>query len=101
MPLELFRFSFLLTYCIRNVKIVLSSSAFDSVSDYLLQRGIVPSKVEGPIQDSINQTNTTMLNYGEFVLLSGGIGVIVALMGIYFDNVVVLFRKLKIGKRKK
>lgn len=90
-----------ISYAQVHVKVVLSSSAFDSVSDYLLQRGIVPSKVEGPIQDSINQTNTTMLNYGEFVLLSGGIGVIVALMGIYFDNVVVLFRKLKIGKRKK
>lgn len=83
-----------MSYAQLHIKVVLASSSVDSVKEYLLERSIVPSKMEGPIQDSINQTNDTMLSNNEFVVASGGIGVIVALMGIYFDNVVVIFRKL-------
>lgn len=94
-----------LSYAQVHVEIGMASSAIDPVSDYLLERGIVPSKMEGPVQQSINQTNNTMLSNGEFVLISGGIGVVVALMGIYFDKVVVIFRKLKrsnkSGRRKR
>lgn len=90
-----------LSYAQLHIKIVLSTSSIDSVKDYLLERSIVPTKMEGPVQDSINQTNTSMLSNTEFVLVSGGVGVVVALMGVYFDNVVVVFRKIKNRRRRR
>lgn len=88
-----------LSYAQVHVKIVLSPSAIDSVSEYLLKKGIVPTKMEGPVQDTIEKTNSTLLSNNEFVLISGVIGVAVALMGIYFDKVVVVFRKMKKSNR--
>ncbi|WP_303337071.1 hypothetical protein [Methanobrevibacter sp.] len=88
-----------ISYAQVHIKVVLAPSAIDQSREYLLEEGIVPTKMEGPVQDSINKTNSTMLNNGEFVLISGGIGVIVALLGIYVDKVVVVFRKFKKSKK--
>ncbi len=91
-----------LSYAQVHVKLVLSSSSLDEVKQYLLDRGIVPTKIEGPVQQSINHTNASLLNNNEFIFASGCFGVIVAIFGIYFDNIVVIFRKIKkLGKIRK
>ena len=84
-----------IAYAQIHAKLVVSSASLDKFEDALLERGIVASDIEGPIQNTINQTNQSMLSYNEFVAVSGVIGVVVAIIGIYFDNVVVAYRKFK------
>lgn len=84
-----------IAYAQIHAKLVVSSSSLDEFENALLDRGIVATQIDGPIQDTINQTNQSMLSYNEFVAVSGVVGVIVAVMGIYFDSVVVTYRKLK------
>ena len=82
-----------LHYAQVHAKLVISSSSIDLFKDHLLDRGIVPSKMEGPVQDTINSTNESMLSSSYFVLVTGIVGVVVALMGIYFDSVGVYYRR--------
>ena len=53
-----------------------------------------PSFINGGI-DTLNNTNSSMLNNIEFTLICGGIGVVVAVLGIYVDSVVPAFRRIK------
>lgn len=92
-----------LAYAQIHAKLVIESSAFDQFQQNLLDRGIVANGMEGPIQSSIDSHNsTTTMSSTKFVLITGALGVIVALIGIYFDSVVVYYRRLrKFSKEKK
>lgn len=83
--------------------LVIESSSLDQFKQVLLNKGVVASKIEGPIQDKINNTNETMLNNFQFTMVCGGIGVIVAILGIYFDTIAVSYRRIKkfFGDRRK
>ena len=61
----------------------------------LQKRGIVATHIEGPTQNVVNQTNQSMISDNEFILVSGVVGVMVSVVGIYFDAVVVSYRKFK------
>jgi len=67
----------------------------DDFEKILLDKGIVASSVEGPVQDTINNTNSSMLSNWQFTLVCGGVGVIVALMGVYVDSVVPAYRRFR------
>lgn len=84
-----------LSYAQINAVLVIDSTSLDTFEANLLERGIVASHIEGSVQDSIENTNASMLSNTEITLLSGGIGVVVALMGIYIDSVVPAFRRFK------
>lgn len=84
-----------LSYAQVHSKLVIESSSLDEFKDNLLERSVVPSKIEGPVQDSVNATNSTMISSTEFVLVTGVVGVVVAVIGIYFDSVVVFYRRFK------
>lgn len=84
-----------ISYALVHIKVVVKSSQVDNVKETLLKKDIVPLKIEGPVQHSLDNTHKSMLNYNEFVLASGIFGLIICLMGIYFDNVIVGYRKLK------
>ena len=84
-----------LSYAQIHSVLVIDSSCLDKFEQVLLNHGIVASKMEGPIQDSINSTNASMIPSTHFVLITGFVGVIVAVIGIYFDSVVVYRRRLK------
>ena len=84
-----------LSYAQVHSKLVIDASHLDDFKKVLLERGIVASKMEGPIQDSLNSTNASMVSDTTFVLITGGIGVVVAIMGIYFDSIVVYYRRLR------
>lgn len=84
-----------ITYAQIHSKLVIESSALEDFQQVLLSKGVVPSKMEGAIQDSVNNTNSSMLSNIEFVAICGGIGVIVAVIGIYFDSVVPAYRRFK------
>lgn len=82
-----------ISYAQIHAKIVVSSSSLDKVEEVLLNKGIVASSIDGPVQNTIDNTNGSMLSNNEFVVISGLFGVVVGLIGIYFDSFVVGFRR--------
>jgi len=84
-----------LSYAQVQSVLVIDSSAYDTFADNLLDRGVVASKIEGPIQDTVNATNSSMLSSTEFVLCTGVVGVVVSILGIYFDSFAVFGRRFK------
>jgi hypothetical protein len=57
--------------------------------------------MEGPVQSTINDTNASMPPSAHFVLITGAVGVVVALLGIYYDSFGVLSRRFKRFMREK
>ncbi|WP_407392823.1 hypothetical protein [Methanobrevibacter sp.] len=84
-----------ISYAQVHATLVVDSASLDTFEQNLLERGIVASKIEGPIQDTVNNTNSSMLSNGEFTLVCGGIGLVVAVMGIYIDSVVPAYRRFR------
>lgn len=84
-----------ISYAQIKAVLVVDSYALDNFEQILLDKGIVASHIEGPVQDSMNNTNSSMLSNWQFTLACGGFGVIVALIGIYIDNVVPAYRRFK------
>ncbi len=84
-----------INYAQIHAKLVVSSSSLDTFENILLQRGLVATNVEGPVQQVTSDVNSTMLSPMEFTALSGVLGVVVSIIGIYFDAVVVLWRKFR------
>ncbi len=92
-----------LSYAQVHAVLVVSASSADTFKDILLDQGIVPSKMDGPVQNTLNNTNSTLLPSYQFVGISGVFGVIVALFGIYFDSVGVFSRRFRkfVGEKRK
>ena len=84
-----------ITYAQVHVKVVASSSSLDKVESLLLEKGIVATSIEGPVHNSINSTNSSMLSSTQFSLVCGGVGVVVGLLGLYYGSFVVGFRRFK------
>lgn len=84
-----------ISYAVVHMKVVVSSSELDHLEENLFTKEIIPTKVEGPVQNTKDRVNASMLSYNEFVIVSGGFGVFVSLLGIYFDSIVVNYRKFK------
>lgn len=90
-----------LSYAQVHAVLVVDSASLDKFENNLLERGIVASSIEGPIQNSIDKANSTMLTNTEFTLLCGGLGVVVALLGIYIDSIVPAYRRFRKALRDK
>lgn len=84
-----------ISYAQVHAVLVVDSSSLDNFEQILLEKGIVASKIEGPVQQSLNNTNSSMLSSTQFILICGGVGVVVSLIGIYMDSVVPVYRKFK------
>ena len=84
-----------ISYAQIHAVLVVDSYAVDDFEQILLDKGVVASHVEGPVQDSMNDTNSSMLSNWQFTLVCGGIGVIVALIGIYMDSVIPAYRRFR------
>ena len=84
-----------LSYAQVHAKLVIASSSLDQFEQNLMDRGIVASHIEGPVQNRINDTNSSMIPSTQFVLITGGVGVIVSLIGIFFDSLVVYYRRFR------
>lgn len=91
------------SYAQVHATLVIDSSTLDTFEQNLLQKGIVASKIEGPIQDRVDNTNSSMLSNTQFTLICGAFGVIVAIIGIYMDSVVPRYRRFKkfLGDKRK
>ena len=84
-----------ISYAQIKAVLVVDSSKLDSFEQALLDKGIVASSIEGPVQDSLNNTNSSMLSNIEFTLVCGVVGVIVAIVGIYMDSIVPAYRRFR------
>ncbi len=84
-----------INYALIHTKLVVSSSSLDKFESYLLNKGIVPSHVDGPSHIDVNSTNNTAIHNNEFIIISGFIGFGVGLIGLYYDSFVVAFRRIK------
>lgn len=84
-----------LSYAQVHAELVVSSSSVDTFEHNLLEKGIVASNKSGPVQDSINATNSTMLSNAYFVVATGVVGVVVAILGIYYESFGVFSRRIK------
>ena len=90
-----------LSYAQVHAVLVVDSNHLDDFEQVLLNKGIVASKIEGPVQNTVNATNSSMLSNLEFTLVCGGVGVVVALIGIYMDTVVPAYRRFRKSMRTK
>ncbi len=84
-----------IAYAQVHSKLVIDASHLDEFEKNLLARGIVATKMEGPIHDSLNNTNATMVSDTNLVLATGILGIVVDVFGIYFDSFVVYYRRLR------
>ena len=86
-----------------HAELVVDSASVDEFRNLLLEKGIVPSKMEGPIQNTLNDTTTSLLPSYQFVLVTGVVGVIVAALGVYYESFGVFSRKFKkfMGEKRK
>ena len=92
-----------ISYAQIHCQLVVDSSQLDTFEDLLIQRGIVATSMEGPVQESINKPNSSMLSEIEFTAACGCVGVVVAIMGIYVESVIPAFRRFKkfLGEKRK
>ena len=84
-----------ISYAQIKAVLVIDSSKLDDFEQVLLDNGVVASKIDGPVQNSMDAINSTMLPDWQFILSCGGFGVIVALIGVYIDSVVPAYRRFK------
>ena len=84
-----------LSYAQVQAELVVDSSQLDKFEQALLDKGVIAKSIEGPVQDSINNTNSSMITNTEFIGFCGCIGIIVAVIGIYIDSVIPAYRRFK------
>ena len=90
-----------IAYAQYHTILVVESKSLDTFERILLDNGIVASNIEGPLQDSLNKTNSSMLTNVEITLIGGCFGIIVAILGIYADSVIPFYRRFKKSFRRK
>ncbi|MBQ2666555.1 hypothetical protein [Methanobrevibacter sp.] len=84
-----------ISYAQIKAVLVVDSSKIDDFNQALLDEGIVASKMEGPVQNSMDAINATMIPDWQFILVCGGFSVVVALIGVYIDSVIPAYRRFK------
>ena len=84
-----------LSYAQVHAKLVVDASSVDKFQKILLDKGIVASKMEGPVQTTMNDTNSSLIPSYQFVLITGVVGIIVAVFGIYYESLGVFSRRFK------
>lgn len=88
-------------YSIIHLQIVAKPSNVDDIVNYLHSENIVVTSVEGPVQSSVNNTKSSMLDNNLVIILSGIIGVIVALISIFLDEITPILKRFINRFRKK
>ena len=93
-----------ISYAQVHAELVVDSASVDKFDQYLLDKGVVASNRSGPVQDTMAATNESMIPNTYFVALTGAVGVVVAIFGIYYESFGVSvrrFRKFIHEKRKR
>ncbi|WP_042703884.1 hypothetical protein [Methanobrevibacter arboriphilus] len=81
------------------IQINAKSNSVNEITDYLESKNIVVNSIDGPVQNAINSTKESMIDTNYMILISGIIGVIVAIISIFFDNITEGIRRIIIKIR--
>ncbi|KZX15410.1 hypothetical protein MBCUT_15430 [Methanobrevibacter cuticularis] len=81
-------------YALLHLQLNVKASHTEEIKNYLNSENIVVSSVEGPVQDTIKNTKNSMLDNNIIILVSGLFGVVIALIGLFFDEIILFFRKV-------
>ena len=78
-----------------HLQVNVQPSSVKDVKTYLQDKHYTVHSVEGPIQSLISSSSNSLLSEWIIVIITGIIGSIVAIAGIYAENLVGFFRKRK------
>ena len=81
------------------IQINAKSNSVNEITDYLESKNIVVNSIDGPVQNAINSTKESKIDTNYMILISGIIGVIVAIISIFFDNITEGIRRIIIKIR--
>ena len=76
-----------------HLQVKVKASSVTDVKKYLEDEGYTIDSVEGPVHEFINNMDESLLNKWVIVFITGIIGIIVAIFGIYADSILKIFRK--------
>lgn len=82
-------------YSLIKIQIYADASESQNVLDYLESQSIVVSSVKGPVHDSIENTKKNMPDRNVIIFLCGILGLIIGLIGVYFDETRVMINDIK------
>lgn len=88
-------------YSLIKIQIVAEPSEVNNIVKYLHSENIVVKSTEGPIENAVNNTKNSMLDSNLVIILSGVIGVIVALISIFIDDIRTIYRNFNKKNRKR
>jgi len=74
-------------YSLIHIQIEVKPSNVDDIVKFLNSENIVVTSIEGPVENSINNTKNIMLDNNFVIVLSGFFGVIIALISIFIDDI--------------
>ncbi|KZX10095.1 hypothetical protein [Methanobrevibacter curvatus] len=74
--------------------ITLESSKLEEVKSKLIKDDYVIIKTEGPVTKKIQDTKKNMVDNNVIILLTGFVGILVALFGLYFDNFIEYIKNI-------
>ncbi|MDR3063117.1 MAG: hypothetical protein LBU40_03135 [Methanobrevibacter sp.] len=74
--------------------ITLESSKLEEVKSKLIKDDYVIIKTEGPVTKKIQDTKKNMVDNNVIIILTGFVGILVALFGLYFDNFIEYIKNI-------
>ena len=81
-------------YSLIYIEITTKPSDVDEIVKFLNSENIAVTSVEGPVETAIDNAKNLMPDNNFAIFLCGVIGVIIALISIYIDEIVPTFKKL-------
>lgn len=76
-----------------HLKVNVNPSSVTDIKEYLQNEGYTVRSVEGPVQDVINNSSNSLVSEWIIILITGIIGVIASILGIYAESIFSKFRK--------
>ncbi len=83
-----------------RIQVHVSPQDVDKVKDELHAKEIPTTDVEGPIQDIVQSSKNNELSLGYIIIISGIIGMVFAILGIFVDNIYSTWKRMG-NKRQK
>ncbi|MDR0900885.1 MAG: hypothetical protein LBM26_04420, partial [Methanobrevibacter sp.] len=80
-------------YAVIQLQLRVEASKLEEIQKYINSRDIVASSVEGPVQDTIENTKEAMPNNNILIFIFGLVGILVALLGVFFDDIIKFIRE--------
>ncbi len=89
------------SYGVIELEITAEANAVDHIIDQLNGHHVVVTKVEGPVHNLINTTSDSLSSNQNLILISGGIGGIFVILGIFIDQIRRTFGAFRRNKKHK